>query len=324
MAQTILSRIYRRVPFLRELSRLNDSLSEIQQGLDLINRQLENKHAFEVIRFLDFELLAHPRYGDPRRLIRYAFQASSQNGEDGMIHEIFKRIGTTNRMFVEIGIGDGNENNTAFLVAQGWRGFWFDGNRDFLKNLEIRGWLGAEAAVKGHRAFVTRENVGPMLNEFKVPPEFDLLSLDIDQNTYYIWEALASYRPRVVVVEYNSAVPPDVEWVVDYSATSVWDGTQNFGASLRSFELLGERLGYDLVGCDFHGVNAFFVRKDLSGGKFAAPFTAENHYEPPRYSALCRRGHRVRALDRFQSPRSFPQPIEAEAGSKQNLTSVKQ
>jgi hypothetical protein len=305
------------------LSLLNDSLSELRQTADSIKRQLENQHVFDVNRFLDFELLTHPRYSDPKRLTRYAAQVCSQNGEDGIIREIFKRIGATDRTFVEIGVGDGNENNTAFLVSQGWRGVWIDGNRDFLRTLEIRGWLGAEV-VKGRQAFVTRENVVAILNEFRVPREFDLLSLDIDQNTYYVWEALATFRPRVVVVEYNSAVPPDVEWAVDYSATSVWDGTQNFGAGLKSFELLGERFGYDLVGCDFYGVNAFFVRKDLSDGKFAAPFTAENHYEPPRYSAYCRRSHPVRALDRFQPARSVPQPIEAEAGTKQNRTAAKE
>ena len=101
-----------------------------------------------------------------------------------------------------------------------------------------------------------------------------------------MWQALASFHPRVVVVEYNAAFPPDVEWVVTYRENATWDGSQNFGASLRSFQLLGEQLGYNLVGCDFTGVNAFFVRTDLCDSKFASPFSAENHYEPPRYAAL--------------------------------------
>ncbi len=57
-----------------------------------------------------------------------------------------------------------------------------------------------------------------------------------------------------------------------------------FGASLKAYEQLGGKLGYKLVGCDFHGNNAFFVRDDLAGEHFAAPFTAENHYEPTRMS----------------------------------------
>jgi hypothetical protein len=77
-----------------------------------------------------------------------------------------------------------------------------------------------------------------------------------------------------------------------------WDGTQNFGASLKALEKLGARLGYGLVGCDFTGVNAFFVRDDLLADKFAAPYTAENHYEPPCYHYLHRRGHPRAVLDR--------------------------
>jgi hypothetical protein len=130
-----------------------------------------------------------------------------------------------------------------------------------------------------------------------VPREFDLLSLDIDQNTYYAWEGLQSFRPRVVVVEYNAAIPPDVDWKVSYRADRVWDGTQNFGASLKALERLGARMGYSLVGCDLAGTNAFFVRAELAESRFAAPFTAENHYEPVRYSLLARRGHPPAILD---------------------------
>jgi hypothetical protein len=149
-------------------------------------------------------------------------------------------------------------------------------------------------------SLVTKENVAKLFGDLGVPIEFDLLSIDIDQNTYYAWEALAGFHPRIVVVEYNAAMPPDVEWKVHYDPDRIWDGSQNFGASLRAFELLGRHLGYSLVGCDFTGINAFFVRSDLTGDLFAAPFTAENHYEPVRYNLVHRRGHRGAILDRTE------------------------
>ena len=46
-----------------------------------------------------------------------------------------------------------------------------------------------------------------------------------------------------------------------------------------------------MVGCNYTGVTAFFVRDDLVGDHFAAPFTAENHYEPPRYFVRMPNGH---------------------------------
>jgi hypothetical protein len=86
---------------------------------------------------------------------------------------------------------------------------------------------------------------------------------------------------------------------VNYFANRVWDKSQNFGASLKAMELLGNELGYCLVGCDYTGTNAFFVRSDLVEGHFASPFTAENHYEPARPTANYYRIHRSEILDRL-------------------------
>ncbi len=61
---------------------------------------------------------------DPKRLGGYGFSTYSQNDEDGILQEIFRRIGTTNRKFIEFGCGDGLENNTTYLLLSGWRGVW--------------------------------------------------------------------------------------------------------------------------------------------------------------------------------------------------------
>lgn len=285
--------LYRRLPILRELCQIRELLGECRGLLTRINDA-------NAVRLVDFELQDHPRFGDPQRLLRFQTQVCSQGGEDGIIHEIFRRIGTTNRQFVEIGVGNGNENNSAFLLTQGWTGFWIDGNDAFRETLRRRSDI-PNAAVASLVSFVTAENVVSLFERLDVPEEFDLLSLDIDQNTYYVWESLSRFRPRVVVVEYNAAVPADVDWKVTYDAQRVWDGTQNYGASLKAYELLGKRLGYALVGCDPMGINAFFVRSDLADDQFAQPFTAENHYEPPRYPLSFRRSHPASILDRLDT-----------------------
>jgi hypothetical protein len=287
MLKKRLANFYRRLPVVRELLDLTASVRQLQERVS----------ALQAVRVLDFELPQHPRYGDEKRLLRYHAQVTSQNGEDGIIHEIFRRIGTTNRVFVEIGVGNGAENNTAFLLSQGWTGFWIDGSGSFVETIRSRSDLSPNC-LKWLVSFVTRENVAERLKQLGVPEQFDFLSLDIDQNTFYAWEGLSRYKPRVVVVEYNAALPPDVDWKVNYSADKGWNGTQNFGASLKAFENLGRQLGYSLVGCEFVGANAFFVRNDLAADKFAEPFTSENHYEPPRYPLSHRRCHPAGILDR--------------------------
>ncbi|MCP5541378.1 MAG: hypothetical protein H7A52_14645 [Akkermansiaceae bacterium] len=284
----LLKALYRRLPVVRELREIRD----------LLRRESAARREREAIRWDDFELERDTRYGDPKRLQRFAAQVCSQNGEDGMIREIFRRLGETDRVFVEVGVGDGTENNTAFLLAQGWTGHWIDGNPAFLDTVAARPELGG-GALRTHCGFVTRENISGILDDLGVPGEFDFLSLDIDQNTWHVWRAMDRRRPRVVVVEYNASLPPDLDWVARYRADRVWDGSHNFGASLKAFERLGRELGYHLVGCDFVGANAFFVRDDLIGDHvFAEPFTAENHYEPPRYGTVHRRGHPRSLLDR--------------------------
>jgi hypothetical protein len=240
------------------------------------------------------DILTDARHRDARRLNRYEAQVFSQSGEDGIIGEIFRRIGSTDRRFLEIGVGDGLENNTTYLLARGWRGTWLEGNgaaladarRHFAAPLQ-RGDLVIQETM------VTAESVGGTLTALAIPAELDLLSIDVDRNTWYIWKALAAWRPRVVVVEYNATMPASDEWVVAYDAAKQWNGTNYFGASLKSYEVLGRELGYALVGCGLAGMNAFFVREDLLGHHFLAPYTSENHYEPPRYwLARVRAGHR--------------------------------
>jgi hypothetical protein len=141
-------------------------------------------------------------------------------------------------------------------------------------------------------AFVSPGSIRELIRGMGVPDEIDLFSLDIDQDTYHIWAALDDFRPRVVVVEYNGALPPTTVWINPYEPGRVWDFTQAFGASLKAFEILGRKFGYSLVGCDVIGINAFFVRNDLVRDLFAAPFTAENHYEPPRYYLCYRWAHK--------------------------------
>lgn len=280
-----------------DTQQLAANIEALRRSVHEVSHSVGSLYCSFLVWLNDFEAARNPRYADPKRLTPHAFQVTSQNGEDGILHEIFRRVGTTDRIFAEIGVGTGNENNTAFLLSQGWTGYWIDGADHMLRTLADRPDIEPSQLVPAVD-FVTRESIAPLFAKLGVPKTFDLLSIDVDQNTYYVWEGLEEYRPRVVVVEYNGALPPDVDWKVRYDPKRTWDGTQNFGASLLAFDKLANARGYRLVGCDFTGLNAFFVREDLVGDRFAAPYTPENHHEPPRYHLTFRRMHRGAILDR--------------------------
>jgi hypothetical protein len=229
-------------------------------------------------------LLSDVRYADPKRLSRHGWRAFSQADEDGLIEEIFRRIGTRSRRFLEIGAGDGLENNTAYLLASGWSGTWIEADPARVASI-LRN---AEAAIREERlavvlAKVTAENVDELVRDSGLAGPLDLLSLDIGGNDYYVLSAFGAVDPRVVVVNYNASYRPPVHWVMSYDPEHRSDGTNYFGASLSAIESLMATRGYALVGCSLAGTNAFFVRADLVEDHFSAPGDAEYHYEPPRY-----------------------------------------
>ncbi|HVZ25547.1 MAG TPA: hypothetical protein VG842_05820, partial [Sediminibacterium sp.] len=182
--------------------------------LEHMDTKLAMLHALEVESYLERNLLHNPRYDAPDKLNKYEFQVYSQFGEDGIIREIFRRIGTTNRYFVEFGVEDGSETNTTYLLYQGWKGLWMDGDEKFVRSIQVSC---ANAIAKGQltvvHSFITAENIESLFDRAGVPKEFDLLSIDIDRNDYHVWKAISHYRPRVVVIEYNSIYRPGDHYV---------------------------------------------------------------------------------------------------------------
>lgn len=238
-------------------------------------------------RMLEVQMAAYTQsmqatahYKSKKRLLHYEHKAYSQNGEDGIIREIFNRIGYTNRNFVEIGASNGKENNTAFLLSQGWSGIWIDGSKkNCVQAKQLFSLLVDEKKLDILQAYVDKDNIEDLLRSHRVSSGLDLLSIDIDGNDYWIWKEITHFRPRVVVIEYNAFFPADMQWIMPYNKPHLWDGSVNHGASLKSLEKLGKQKGYYLVGCDFAGINAFFVRKELCKNLFEDPYTSENHYE---------------------------------------------
>jgi hypothetical protein len=230
-----------------------------------------------------------PRYNDPLRLLSASYKVFSQNQEDGMIAEVFRRIGTASRRFIEFGVEDGLECNSAFLLTQGWSGAWIEGSAG---NAAKARAAFAAYDIEVRNQYITVENADALIAELARGQELDLLSIDIDTIDYWIWQAIHTVRPRLVVIEYNATWPPSVRKTVANDPSMVWDGTNFTGASLGALEALGREKGYCLVGCSLSGVNAFFVREDLAGEAFCAPFTAENHYEPPRFDFAGSFGHK--------------------------------
>ncbi len=201
----------------------------------------------------------------------------SQNGEDGVLAEIFQRIGVTGGGFVEFGVETGREGNCVFLAdVLGWPGVFMEADPDCCHHLVAKyRW---SKLVRVVFTSVTPENVEELFTEAGVPPEPDVVSIDVDGQDVWIWKALRAFRPRVVVIEYNATIDPNTTLVEPRGMQGGWQGTDFYGASLGALISVGDEHGYTLVYTELAGVNAFFVRNDLAG-----PFAKNVLHRGPNY-----------------------------------------
>ncbi|HEX3935787.1 MAG TPA: hypothetical protein VHW43_13990 [Puia sp.] len=212
------------------------------------------------------------------------FQVFSQRGEDGIIQYITSRIEIPNRIFVEFGVENYTEANTRLLlINNNWRGLVIDGDPSNIRFIK-QDFIYWKYDITALHSFITRENINQLIAGYTGCRDIGLLSVDIDGNDYWVWEAIDVIQPRIVTCEYNSAFGPDrkvsVPYAPDFVRRNAHYSDLYFGASLAAFCHLAEKKGYDFIGTAGAGVNAFFVRKDLSG-----PFKKYGAHEDFRESA---------------------------------------
>ena len=223
---------------------------------------------------------------DKKNLIPYGFKVFSQIDEDGIINEIFKRIGITNKKFLEFGV-NASKNNTTFLLLNNWTGVWLEIST--LKIIRIKNKYKIPLKNNSLRIYkkkITAENINKVIKPLQLKRVIDLLSIDIDGNELYLLNKLSQIRPRVIVVEYNSKFPPPFKKSIKYSPNFIWKYDDYLGSSLQLLVDNLKKKNYALVGCNISGVNAFFVKKELLKNKFPKDTSAKFHYQQFRVGLI--------------------------------------
>lgn len=241
------------------VAKIEAGLAELQTAAGKVFRKVRHLepdlHAVLRILRLDHEALPYPQ-----RLMARRVRLASQNEEDGITLALFERIGAERRTFVEIGSGLSGGNSAVLANELGWSGLMVDGDEGHIEQVARR-FPGVTAVA----AWVTRDNVNQLVEDAQCTGEIDLLSIDLDGNDYWIWEALTACSPRLVIAEYNSIFGPERAVTVPYDPQF---HEQNhrfiyYGASLAALTRLARRKGYRLITTEPTGVNAFFLRDDI-------------------------------------------------------------
>jgi hypothetical protein len=198
------------------------------------------------------------------------FRVFSQFGDDGIVQWLVHHAGCTARTFVEFGVEDYRESTTRFLLLNDdWSGLVMDGSA-----ANVAAIRGAEYfwrhELDARAVFLDRDNVDRLIAGWAAGRPLDLLHIDVDGNDWWLWEAIVSVTPAIVILEYNSVFGAERAITVPYDPAFVrWRKHPSglyFGASLPALVHLAARKGYAFLGANSAGNNAYFVRRERLGG----------------------------------------------------------
>lgn len=276
----------------QKFARLVNSLSSLERmssKIDHLQRELD------IVRVMLAKSLADANAGKESKLRDVEFRAFSQYGEDGIIQYLLSMLSLPKHLevCVEIGCENYREANTRLLLELNqWQTIVFDGSEESvkeIKKLECSWRLNLDSNF----AFITRENINDHLRKAGVPRETGLLSLDIDGNDYWTWEALEATSPVIAIIEFNGLFGAEKAIAVPYdphfNRFKAHHSGLYWGCSLKALELLGKHKGYQLVGTNSSGCNAFFVRCDYSH-HFKGVTTSEAYHKPVSRDARDEKG----------------------------------
>ncbi len=207
------------------------------------------------------------KYGKLSSINEYEFKSFSQFGEDGLVQYLINNIKIENKFFVEFGVENYNEANTRFLLENNnWKGIILESNLEQVNYIKKRYYYW-KYNLKVFNHFISKENINDIFKKYNVPKNIGILSIDIDGNDYWIWEAINNVKPSIVIVEYNARFGANdsvsIPYKKDFSRSNSKLPEIYFGASLSALYKLGKKKNYSLVCTNFNGNNAFFVRSDL-------------------------------------------------------------
>lgn len=177
----------------------------------------------------------------------------SQGGEDGVLQFILENIGPMKNYCVDLGASpNGRTNsNTCHLREMGWESCLVDG--------------AASPGSAIYSPWLTTENVNDLLDQWHVPREVGVLSLDLDGNDWWIWQRL-QLRSTIAIVEINPQWPLKTRKTIRYNPEHRYDGTMYYGASLAAMAKLAHAKGMKLVWQNM--LNCIFVQADLLPPQF--------------------------------------------------------
>ena len=177
-------------------------------------------------------------------LLDYKKNYFSQNGEDGVLEQIFKLLNISSGTFFEFGAADGVWCcNTRTLLQKGWKGLYVEPDRanferlllntSMFRNVVCRNQyvdVSGSFSIENHWLSAARE-IGQA--------ELDFLSIDVDGFDDELLESIQTLRPKVIMVEVNAGHHPMYPHRIPRTVSA-----NNVGQSMYIMNQIASKKGY--------------------------------------------------------------------------------
>ncbi len=202
----------------------------------------------------------------------YCRNVYSQNGEDGILQQILKELGIKNGTFCEFGASDGIDSSNTFYLLKNCNFSGMAIELDESRYTEcLKNYKSFPDVQVFHGAVLYNDidkNLNAWLKKGGLPRDFDVLSIDIDSDDYFVWESLNEFNPKIVIIETNSYRDPVYDELPGQPSNEYnrdllrewYPGRVACGCSFISAVKLGLKKGY--IPISYTG-NVIFVRGDL-------------------------------------------------------------
>ena len=144
-------------------------------------------------------------------LLQFKRNINSQNGEDGIIEELFKIMNIQKGNFIEFGAWDGKAySNTYKLFEEGWSGIYIEADQykysDLVNNFKSYKNI---TCLREYVGFSNDSSLDAIIDRSNhVNKSFVFVSIDVDGLDYFIFDKFNKYLPKVICIEVNSGLCP--------------------------------------------------------------------------------------------------------------------
>ena len=189
--------------------------------------------------------------------LNYRKNYFSQNGEDGIIEKLIKELNLGQNLFVcEFGAADGVYLSNTFHLVTKYNAIALMIEGDDEKYKELLKTSKKNTNIIPINKFVLPNgdnSLDKILEKNNFPIDFDLLSIDIDGNDLEIWESLTIYKPKIVIIEINSFLTPNINQIHNPKLGLL-------GNSFKSTLDVSKKKGYSPI---VHTGNLIFLKNEL-------------------------------------------------------------